>query len=66
MFDSGEKMEWQQEGSTERVKSLGSGVDARLSRSGVGLLLVTIYEFWFLCLKNGEVKILVFGVVMSK
>lgn len=62
MFDSGEKMEWQQEGSTERVKSLG----ARLSRSGVGLLLVTIYEFWFLCLKNGEVKILVFGVAMSK
>ena len=57
-------MEWQQEGNTERVKSLGSGVDARLSRSGVGLLLVTTYELWFLCLKNGEIKILVFGVVI--
>ena len=57
-------MEWQQEGNTERVKSLGSGFDARLSRSGVGLLLVTTYELWFLCLKNGEIKILVFGVVI--
>ena len=39
-------------GKDREVYGLDFGVDARLHHSLVSLLLATIFELWFLCLKN--------------